>query len=103
MDVPGKSDFPLISYPRIQPTDHMSTALEYLVDPNKIYGALYHLVATYSVRTGSTEFLVQSIDLARPKSATFAWHSELSSKLLGFKSRWISYPECMYFKALISW
>lgn len=88
----------------MHPTDHISTALEYLVDPSKIYGALYHLVATYSVRTGYTPFsLGQLIDLARPKSATFIWHYELSNKLLGFKSRWISSPECMYFSALSSW
>ena len=36
VEVPGNRDFPVISSPRIQPTDHMSTALEYLVDPNKI-------------------------------------------------------------------
>ena len=35
----------------MQPTDHISTALEYLQEPNKISGALYQRVATYSVRT----------------------------------------------------
>ena len=33
---PGKIDLQLISSPRMHPTDHMSTAFEYLVDPNKI-------------------------------------------------------------------
>lgn len=47
VDVPGNRDLPVISYPRMQPTDHISTALEYLVDPNRIYGARYHRVATY--------------------------------------------------------
>lgn len=34
----------------MQPNDHISTAYVYLVDPSNISGALYHLVATYSVR-----------------------------------------------------
>lgn len=102
VEVPGNRDFPVINSPNIHPTDHISTALEYLVDPNKISGARYHLVATYSVRTGSPWFL-QSIDRASPKSATFAWHSELSSKLLGLRSRWINSPECINFNAFSSW
>ena len=36
VEVPGNRDFPVISSPRMQPTDHISTALEYLVEPNKI-------------------------------------------------------------------
>ena len=71
----------------MHPTDHMSTALEYLVEPNKISGARYHLVATYSVRTGYPCSLVQFKDLARPKSATFAWHSVFNKILLGLRSR----------------
>lgn len=71
VDVPGKRDFPLISSPKMQPTDHISTALEYFVDPSNISGALYHLVATYSVRIGSPFSLGQLTDLASPKSATF--------------------------------
>lgn len=104
VEVPGKRDLPVISSPRMQPTDHISTALEYLVEPNKIYGALYHRVATYSVSTGSTPFsLGQLIERASPKSATFIWHSELSSRLLGLRSRWISSPECIYLSALSNW
>ena len=38
--VPGKMAFPTISSPKMQPTDHMSTALVYFVEPNKISGAL---------------------------------------------------------------
>ena len=36
----------------MQPIDHMSTAFVYLVDPNRISGALYQRVATYSVIIG---------------------------------------------------
>lgn len=36
VDVPGKMAFPVISYPTMHPTDHMSTAFEYLVEPNRI-------------------------------------------------------------------
>jgi hypothetical protein len=87
VEFPGKVDLPLINSPKIHPTDHISTAFEYFVDPRSIYGALYHLVATYSVRTCSGVSLGQLIDLARPKSATFAWHYELRRILLGFRSR----------------
>ena len=66
VEFPGKMDFPLISSPKMQPTDHMSTAFEYLVDPSKISGALYHLVATYSVSTCSLLSLGQLIDRANP-------------------------------------
>ena len=58
MLVPGKIAFPVISSPRMQPTDHISTALVYLVEPNNISGALYHLVATYSVRTGGEPSII---------------------------------------------
>lgn len=70
--MPGNNDLPVMSSPKMHPTDHISTAFEYFVEPSKIYGARYHLVATYSVKTGSTPFyLGQLIDLASPKSATF--------------------------------
>lgn len=36
VEVPGNRDFPVINYPRMHPTDHISTAFEYLVEPNKI-------------------------------------------------------------------
>ena len=103
VEFPGKIDFPLINYPKIQPTDHMSTAFEYLVDPKRISGALYHRVATYYVRTCSPFSLGQLIDLANPKSATLAWHSELSKMLLGLRSLWISSPECIYLSDFRSW
>lgn len=50
VEFPGNIAFPKINSPKIHPTDHISTALEYWVDPNKISGALYHLVATYYVK-----------------------------------------------------
>lgn len=50
--------FPNINSPKIHPTDHISTALEYCVDPNKISGALYHLVATYYVKYISVDYLL---------------------------------------------
>jgi hypothetical protein len=53
----------------MQPTDHISTALEYLVEPSRIYGALYHLVATYSVSTGGPYSSLVATDRASPKSA----------------------------------
>jgi hypothetical protein len=40
---------PKTNSPIMHPTDHISTALLYFVDPNNISGALYHRVATYSV------------------------------------------------------
>ncbi len=52
VEVPGNNDLPVISSPSMHPTDHISTALEYFVEPSKISGARYHLVATYSVKIG---------------------------------------------------
>jgi hypothetical protein len=72
----------------MHPTDHMSTAFVYLLDPNKIYGALYQRVATYSVIIGSvTDWLTEAIDLANPKSANFARQSESNKMLDGLRSR----------------
>lgn len=82
----------------MHPTDHMSTALVYLLEPNKISGALYQRVATYSVIIGSaTDWFTVAIDRASPKSASFARQSESRRIFEGFKSRWMSYPECIYF------
>ena len=83
----------------MHPIDHISTALVYLVDPNKISGALYHLVATYSVIIGmlpsSSESATDLIfisqannnNLAKPKSANLAKHSEFRRILDGLRSR----------------
>lgn len=47
---------------------HISTAFVYYVEPSKISGALYHLVATYSVNTGiSPSFTSNAKLLASPK------------------------------------
>jgi hypothetical protein len=43
-----------------------------------------------------TDWLIDATDLASPKSANFAKQSESSRILDGFKSLWISYPECIY-------
>ena len=53
VEVPGKIALPINISPKMQPTDHISTALVYFLEPRRISGALYHLVATYSVRTGA--------------------------------------------------
>jgi len=46
VDVPGKIGLPVMSSPSMQPNDHMSTPLVYLVDPSSISGARYQRVAT---------------------------------------------------------
>ena len=72
----------------MQPTDHISTALVYFEEPSKIYGALYHLVATYSVMMGyEMDWLIEATDLASPKSASLARQSESSKILDGLRSR----------------
>jgi hypothetical protein len=52
-------------------------------DPNNISGALYHLVATYSVSTGIGPSSEHATDLTKPKSATLTLQSEF--KLLYVK------------------
>ena len=96
--------FPTNSSPKIQPTDHISTALVYLEEPSKIQGARYHLVATYSVIIGyATDWLIDATDLAKPKSASLARQSESRRILEGFRSRWISSPECIYLMPFRTW
>lgn len=63
----------------------MSAGVEYLVDPNKIYGALYHLVATPSVSTGGLSSLAIK-DLTNPKSHNFIVQLEFTRMFEGFKS-----------------
>lgn len=97
VEFPGKMALPKYIYPKMQPTDHISTAFVYLEEPRRISGARYHLVATYSVMIGSaTDWFTVAIDRARPKSASLARQSESSKMFDGFKSLCISYPECMY-------
>lgn len=40
VEVPGKSGFPRSNSPKIQPTDHMSTANDLVVAPKKSSGDL---------------------------------------------------------------
>ena len=104
VEVPGKTGLPIINSPNMTPVLHISTALVYLVDPNSISGALYHLVATYSVSTGvvpSDSFM--ETNLARPKSANLAVHWEFNKILDGFISLWINLPVCIYLIALSIW
>lgn len=97
VEFPGKMALPRYSSPNMHPTDHISTAFVYLLDPSKISGARYHLVATYSVMIGSvTDWLTVAIERANPKSASLARQSESRSILEGLRSRWISSPECIY-------
>ncbi|OMH83014.1 hypothetical protein AX774_g3491 [Zancudomyces culisetae] len=85
----------------MHPTDHISTALEYSLYDNMISGALYHLVATYSVMSPAPSPPCTSTftPLANPKSHTFKSQFEFSNRLLGFKSLWRTFAECIYFSA----
>ena len=47
VEFPGKMALPKYISPKMQPTDHMSTAFVYFDDPSRISGALYQRVATY--------------------------------------------------------
>jgi len=58
----------------------------HLLDPRRISGALYHRVATYSVKAGFTaSSWIWYRDLAKPKSHSFTKQSESSKMLDGFK------------------
>lgn len=58
----------------------------YLVDPSKISGALYHLVATYSVNAGfPLSSWIWLSDRARPKSHIFTMQSVFNNTLDGWK------------------
>ena len=47
VEFPGNKGRPLMISPIKQPKLQTSTALEYFLEPSKIYGARYHLVAIY--------------------------------------------------------
>lgn len=66
--------FPNNISPKMHPTLHMSTAFEYFYDPNRISGALYHLVATYSVKIGDANFFVLNFFY-------YYYHLQLNMKL----------------------
>lgn len=69
----------------MHPTLHISTALEYLVEPKSISGALYQRVATYSVRIGYSSSYSRR-ERAKPKSATLTLHSESNNIFEGLRS-----------------
>ncbi len=73
------------------------------MDPNKTYGALYHLVATYSVITISFSYLSETKLLARPKSQILILQSLLIKIFEGFRSLCITEAECKYFMPLMIW
>lgn len=52
VEFPGNIGLPRIIYPNIQPKLHTSAGFEYFLEPSNIYGARYHLVAIYSVKSG---------------------------------------------------
>ena len=52
VELPGNNGRPLMISPIRQPKLQTSTDLEYFLDPSKISGARYHLVAIYSVKNG---------------------------------------------------
>lgn len=63
----------------------MSAGFEYDFDPRRTSGALYHLVATPSVRTAPWSLLLAS-DLTSPKSHILIEQFELTRMFDGFKS-----------------
>lgn len=80
----------------------ISAGVEYDLEPNSTYGALYHRVATPSVKTGPFRSTDDS-DLTNPKSHNLIEQLEFIKMLEGFKSLCISDPECKYLRALASW
>lgn len=55
VELPGNKGFPLIIYAAMHPTLHISAIWLYSFDPNNTSGALYHLVATFSVNTAASD------------------------------------------------
>ncbi len=66
-----------------------------------ISGALYQRVATYSVIFVGLSSGAELNPLLRPKSQTFSSQSAFTNKLPGFKSRWTTDAEWMYFMPAI--
>ena len=71
VELPGKKGFPLIISPNKHPKLQVSMAFEYFLDPSRIAGGRYHLVAMYSVRIGLTA-VSSSTDRTSPKSHILA-------------------------------
>jgi hypothetical protein len=105
---PGKIGVFVINSAKMHPTLHISTALEYLFQFNKTSGALYHLVAIYSVKTFFLSDKSSMIGRDKPKSQIFSSHVELTKIFLGFfinsyikfftKSLCIMFAEWIYFR-----
>ena len=93
VELPGKKGLPFIIYPSMQPKLHTSIAFVYLLEPNKISGARYHLVAIYSVRMGLTS-VSSSTERTSPKSQILAMQSSFTRTLDGLISRWTRSAEC---------
>lgn len=96
VSVPGKNGFLCNISAKIQPTLHISTEVVYWFALRSNSGALYHLVATYSVNTLALTFLNRG--LARPKSQILRSQFEFTSKFLGLRSLWTILAEWMYFR-----
>lgn len=103
VEFPGNIGFPINISPNIQPMLHMSADLSYVWEPSRTYGALYHRVATYSVRIMSDPYLSVIRLRARPKSQILRWQSLLSRTLDGFRSRCISWALCRNLIPLTIW
>ena len=85
--MPGKRGCPEYNSQKTQPIAHTSTGVPYCVSPTKSSGALYHLVATYSVK-----FSFWTNILAKPKShslTTFCFVIKIFSGLTSL---------CIHFK-----
>ena len=68
------------------------------LNESMISGALYHLVATYSVRLPPMcSSGTASKPRLKPKSQIFNSQSEFTNRLPGFRSRWMTEAECIYF------
>jgi len=73
----------------------MKPTLVYCLKVNMISGALYHLVATYSVMkpVSVPEGSAVLTERAKPKSQTLRSQLALSRRLEGLRSRWMTSAE----------
>ena len=68
----------------MHPVLHISALVSYELEPKRTYGALYHLVATFSVNILSLPFC--PMYLTKPKSHILREQSLFRRILEGFKS-----------------
>lgn len=82
LSLPRNNGTPLIISAMIQPADHTSILVEYVLLPKRTSGALYHSVTT------SLENVLTGIPnaLARPKSANLSSPRLLMRRFWGFRS-----------------